>query len=167
MYIHSYMCSYFTLFVCSCSTAFKILPDFCIQHYTNVTFWPRVDNETIKEALEYVKMKVLNNITAGGALIERHLCYHYYPLCDTYTDNIIALCNGSCQMLNDNADYSVISEVADELVSFGIEPPDDKCFKTFSEQSGNILISQFCVRTEGELNIMIAISCYCNYCTNS
>lgn len=109
-----------------------------------------MDNETIKEALEYIKINVLNNITDDGALIERRLCYHYYPLCDTHTDSVIAMCNGSCQMFNDNPDYSVISEVADELVSLGIEPPDDKCIKTFSEQSENIPVSQFCVRIEGE-----------------
>ena len=151
-----YMCSYLSFYLYSCSTAYNILPDFCTQYYTNVTFWLRVDNETVKEALEYVRLNFLNDIIVGATLIERHLCYHYYPLCDTCTNDVIAMCNGSCHMLNDNLNYSsIISEVVDELVSFGVEPPDDKCFQTFSEQSRNIPVSRFCVRNEGEKNIKL------------
>ena len=113
----------------------------------------RLSNKTLKEALESVRINVLSNIPLNGILIEnvqRYLCYYYYPLCDTQTDDIIPLCNGSCSMLNDNLDYSVmINKVAEELELFGIEPPDDKCFQTFNEQSENVSVSQFCVRTEG------------------
>ena len=113
----------------------------------------RLSNETLlnSEALESVNINVLSNISFNGTLMQRHLCYYYFPLCDTQTDDVIAVCNGSCQTLNDNPVYSVvINEVAKGLNSFGIEPPDDKCFKTFSEHSNNVSISQFCVRTEGE-----------------
>ena len=117
-----------------------------------------LNNITLKEALDSVKVSVLNNVSFSGSLMEniqRHLCYYYYPLCDTQSNDIIALCNGSCHALNNNHEYSaVISEVADELSSFGIEPPDDKCLKTFNEQSENVSISQFCVRPEGEKKSM-------------
>ena len=151
-YVHSYVVVYFYLH--SCSTLYEILPEFCEQYYNNVTFWIRLNNTTLKEALDSVKINVLSNASFNGTLMEnvqRHLCFYYYPLCDTQTDDVIALCNGSCLILNDNPDYSVvINEVANELVSFDVEPPDDKCFKTFSEQSEDVPISQFCVRTEGE-----------------
>lgn len=138
---------------CSCLMSYEILPEFCEQYYDNATFWVRLDNVTLKEALDSVKVGILSNVSFSGSLmdnVQRHLCYYYYPLCDTQTDDIIALCNGSCHVLNDNHEYSVvINKVANKLSTFGIEPPDDKCFKTFNEQSENVSISQFCVRTEG------------------
>ena len=138
----------------SCSISYEILPLFCEQYYNNVTFWVMLNNTTLKEALDSIGINLLSNTSFSETLMEiiqRHLCFYYYPLCDEQTDDVIALCNGSCLILNDNPDYSdVINEVANELVSFGIEPPDDKCFKTFNEQSEDVSISQFCVRTEGE-----------------
>jgi len=116
----------------------------------------RLSNETfiLKEALDFVRINVLSNISFNGTLIEsvqRHLCFYYYPLCDTQTDDVIPLCNGSCSMLNSNLDYFVvINKLAKGLEFFGIEPPDDKCVKTFNDQSENVSVSQFCVRTEGK-----------------
>ena len=150
----------------SCSVSYDILPEFCKQYYCNATFWLRLNNVTLMEALGSVNTNILSNASFSGVLLEtvqHHLCYYYYPLCDAQTDTIISLCNTSCLVLNDNPDYSgVISEVTDELVSFGVEPPDDKCFKTFNEQSENIPISQFCVRTEGE-QIATILILYCHY----
>ena len=141
--------------------SYEILPEFCKQYYGNATAWMRLNNVTVMEALSSVNTNTLSNTSFSETLLEtvqRHLCYYYYPLCDAQTDAIISLCNGNCLILNDNTDYStVISEVADELVSFDVEPPDDKCFKTFNEQSENIPISQFCVRTEGKENVKLLI----------
>lgn len=112
----------------------------------------RFNNETVKEALESVQINVLSNTSLSEAtLMERYLCYYYYPLCDTETDDVVSMCIGSCQMLNDNPELSgVINDVAEELNSFDIEPPDNKCSKSFHGQSDNFPVSQFCVRTEGE-----------------
>ena len=149
------MCITIFFYKCSCSASHDNLPDFCQQYYTNASFWLGASNDTLRNGLESVKINVLTNVSDEQFLdmIERHLCYYYYPLCDPQTGDIKALCSGSCNKLNDNQDYStLLSEVANEIVSRGIEPPDDKCLKTFHDESENTSISSFCIRTEGKFH---------------
>ena len=137
---------------CSCSVSHGSIPDFCQQFYTNASFWLGTSNDTVRTVLESVKTNILTNVSDEQFMnmLERHLCYYYYPLCDPLTGDIIAVCNGSCSKLNGNRDYSnLLSEVASDIITHGVEPPDDKCLKTFHAASENISVSSFCVRTEG------------------
>ena len=123
------------------------------------SFLMGASNDTLRTVLESINIQFLSNVSADKQfleMLERHLCYYYYPLCDPQTGDIITVCNRSCNKLNGNRDYStLLSEVENEIISHGIEPPDKKCLKTFHDVSENIPVSPFCVRTEGKLHCLL------------
>jgi len=86
-------------------------------------------------ALNDVEENVINNaddhLTFCAELVQRYLCYHYYPLCDQTSGNIMPACRRSCNlMFNNNACSELLMNAFDIIEESNIIPPDDSCMTT-------------------------------------
>ena len=61
-------------------------------------------------------------------LLKRQLCYHYYPVCDQDTGNVVPVCSNTCDVLDrDQSCVELLEIVTSDIEAMGYTIPEMQC----------------------------------------
>ena len=148
---------WFYLYLCSCSilSSDEIVP-FCAGVLENDTFY----HQNLLPTTDFNLFDASSEDTPCFDLVRRHLCYHYYPVCNTDTGDVVPICSDNCDILNsEQSCVDLLTIVISDVEARGRVVPEMQC--SVVQASNNSQVTSQCLDINNGNHI---ISLICNVC---
>jgi len=79
-------------------------------------------------------------------LVQRHLCYHYYPVCDTDTGDVVPICSDNCDIINSEPNCAdLLTIIRSDIEALGRVVPEMQCSVVQTNNNSNIQVTSQCL----------------------
>jgi len=79
-------------------------------------------------------------------LVQRHLCYHYYPVCDTGTGDVVPICSENCDILNSEPNcVDLLTIIISDIETMGYVVPEMQCSVVQTNNNSNTQVTSQCL----------------------
>lgn len=102
------------------------IPTFCEEIFENSTLYHYQDS--LSDSSYLLNISSLQIQSPCLNLMKHYLCYHYHPVCNMETGDVIQFCTSNCELLNNDPTCSdLILNVIRESESVGQKLPVIEC----------------------------------------
>ena len=102
------------------------VPDFCEEILDNTALYHYQD--ILNDSSVLATISSLQTESPCLDMIKHYLCFHYYPVCNPETGELVQLCSNNCKLMKDNSMCSdLMLNVTTELKLVGVILPKIEC----------------------------------------
>ncbi|XP_065909295.1 tyrosine-protein kinase Mer-like [Dysidea avara] len=124
---------------CSILSSDEIVP-FCAGVLENDTFY----HQNLLPTTDFNLFDASSEDTPCFDLVRRHLCYHYYPVCNTDTGDVVPICSDNCDILNsEQSCVDLLTIVISDVEARGRVVPEMQC--SVVQASNNSQVTSQCL----------------------